>query len=218
MIIIQKTANYVKDTLQNDASGHDWWHIYRVWQTAKTIANHYPEADYLVIELTALLHDIADWKDHNGDFDIGPKTAETWLSQFEAITSSQIADIKHNIKNISFKGANAEIVKLSLEGQIVQDADRLDAIGAIGIARTFAFGGNRGHLMHDPSIKPIENESEASYVKGNKTNTAINHFYEKLLLLKDRFNTEKGKALALERHQFMENYLKQFYAEWDGLR
>lgn len=216
MSIIQKTANYVKETLQNDASGHDWWHIYRVWKTAQTIAKHYPNADHLVIELTALLHDIADWKNHDGDFDIGPKTAEIWLSQFNSITTAQIKDIKHNIKNISFKGANAEIITLSLEGQIVQDADRLDAIGAIGIARTFAFGGNRGHLLHDPNVKPIENESETSYVKGNKVHTTINHFYEKLLLLKERFNTKKGKELALERHNFMKSFLNQFYNEWDG--
>lgn len=215
MSVIDKTIEYVKETLYNDSSGHDWWHIYRVWKTAKTIGAQYPQTDPLIIELAALLHDIADWKDNNGDFEIGPQVAENWLTQFEDITDHQINEIKHIIRHISFKGANAEVVPLSLEGQIVQDADRLDAIGAIGIARTFAFGGSRGNIMHDPYIKPIDHD-EKSYVHGNKVNTTVNHFYEKLLLLKDRLNTSYGKKLAEERHKFMETYLHQFFAEWEG--
>jgi uncharacterized protein len=216
--VLEKTVAYVKETLYTDASGHDWWHIYRVWQTAKTIGNHYPEADNLVIQLSALLHDIADWKDNNGDFDMGPKVAEAWLLQFEDITQQQINEVKHIIRHISFKGATAEVVQLSLEGQIVQDADRLDAIGAMGIARTFAYGGSRGNLMYDPNIEPIKNQDEESYVHGKKPSTTINHFYEKLLLLKDRLNTEYGKELEQNRHAFMETYLQQFFAEWDGKR
>lgn len=215
MSVIEKTIEYVKETLYNDSSGHDWWHIYRVWKTAKTIGAQYPQTDYLIIELAALLHDIADWKDNNGDFEIGPQVAEKWLTQFEEITDHQINEIKHIIRHLSFKGANAEVVPLSLEGQIVQDADRLDAIGAIGIARTFAFGGSRGSIMHDPNIKPIDHD-EKSYVHGKNVNTTVNHFYEKLLLLKDRLNTIHGKKLAEERHKFMETYLSQFFAEWEG--
>ncbi len=216
MPIIEKTIEFVKQRLSGDASGHDWWHIHRVWSNAKTIASHYPQADILVIELAALLHDIADWKDHNGNFDIGPKVATEWLQQFEGISHEQINEIAFIIKHVSFKGANAETVELSLEGQIVQDADRLDAIGAIGIARTFAFGGSRGSLMYDPNIQPKTAMNEKAYVHKNKGNTTINHFYEKLLLLKDRLNTETGKQMANHRHQYMEDFLKQFYAEWNG--
>jgi uncharacterized protein len=216
MSVLEKTIEYVKESLYNDSSGHDWWHIYRVWQTAKTIGEQYPKSDNLVIQLSALLHDIADWKDNNGDFEIGPKVAESWLIQFEDITKEQINEIKHIIRHISFKGANSEIVQLSLEGKIVQDADRLDAMGAMGIARTFAFGGSKGNIMYDPNIEPINHVDENSYVHGKKVSTSVNHFYEKLLLLKDRLNTTHGKKLAEERHKFMEEYLNQFFAEWEG--
>lgn len=215
MSIIPKTVEYVKATLYNDASGHDWWHIYRVWNNAKTIAQHHAEADSKVVELAALLHDIADWKDHDGDFDIGPKTARVWMGQFDDITAEQIDAVCHIIRHISFKGAKAKTVELSLEGQIAQDADRLDAIGAIGIARTFAFGGSRGNLMHDPNLQADLNQDEQAYVN-QKNNTTVNHFYEKLLLLKDKMNTAYGRKLAEERHQVMENFLEQFYAEWEG--
>lgn len=215
MDAIEHTKAYVKSELYDDASGHDWWHIYRVWNNAKLISSHYSDIDHQVIELAALLHDIADWKDHQGDFDIGPKTARIWLERFDDVPKDQIDDICHIIRHISFKGAHAVQEDLSLEGKIVQDADRLDAIGAIGIARTFAFGGSRGNLMYDPNISPEEHD-EHSYVHNKKPSTTINHFYEKLLLLKDRMNTTYGREIAEHRHQFMELYLKQFYGEWNG--
>lgn len=218
MNTIEKTVEYVKNELYNDASGHDWWHIFRVWNNAKLIASNYNEVDHTVIELAALLHDIADWKDHDGDFDIGPATARKWLEKFDEISNDQVDKVCHIIKNVSFKGANAEQVELQIEGHIVQDADRLDAIGALGISRTFAFGGNRGHMIYDPNIPHIDHKDEASYVHNQKKTTTINHFYEKLLLLKDRFNTEHGKRIAEERHQYMESFLQQFYGEWNGKR
>lgn len=218
MSIIKQTKDYVKKELYNDASGHDWWHIFRVWKNSKLISAHYTQADRKVIELAALLHDIADWKDNGGDFDIGPATARKWLVQFDDINSEQIDQVCDIIKNVSFKGANAEQVALPLEGLIVQDADRLDAIGALGIARTFAFGGNRGHMIYDPNIQYVDHKDEESYVHNKKQTTTINHFYEKLLLLKDRFNTEYGKRIAEERHKYMESFLEQFYGEWNGER
>lgn len=216
MSTIDKTIDHVKQLLYNDGSGHDWWHIYRVWNNAKSIAKQYPNADHTVIELTALLHDIADWKDHDGDEEIGPNTAMEWLKNFKEISADQRNQICHIIRHMSFKGANVEEVTLSLEGQIVQDADRLDAIGAVGIARTFSFGGSRGNLMHDPTIKPANHSDKESYYASGSAGTTINHFYEKLLLLKDRMNTEEGKKIATERHEYMQGFLNQFYHEWAG--
>lgn len=214
--LIRHCWEYVKDTLAADSSGHDHWHIYRVWSVAKTIAAEYEEADLLVVELAALLHDIADWKDNTGDFEIGPNVAAQWMNRSEYITDDQKEKVKHIIRHMSFKGAAAEQVNLPLEGLIVQDADRLDAIGAIGIARTFAFGGSRGNRMHEPGSLPMDGADQTAYVDNTDKGTTINHFYEKLLLLKDRMNTEVAKRLAEERHQVMEDFLVQFYAEWDG--
>lgn len=213
--MISQATEHIQQKLKNDASGHDWWHIHRVWQNAKRIADEYPDCDRIVVELAAILHDIADWKDHNGDEDIGPSTAMDWL-QSKDISTKQIEHIGHIIRHISFKGANTLQEKLSLEGQIVQDADRLDALGAIGIARTFAFGGTRGNLMHDPSRSSVDHRDKQSYYSSSTGGTTINHFYEKLLLLKDRMNTEIGTELAMQRHEFMKIYLERFYAEWEG--
>ena len=207
--------------MQGESSGHDWWHIYRVWQTAKTIAQTpdtegaVSDANLLVVELAALLHDIADAKFHNGDEEIGPKTARNFLETLE-IDAEIVEHIENIIRHISFKGGNFEKTFHSLELAIVQDADRLDAIGAIGIARTFNYGGFKNRPLYDPSVKPDLQMSKEAY-KSNNAPT-INHFYEKLLLLKDRMNTEAGKRMAAQRHQFMEDFLAQFYAEWEGIK
>ncbi|MBV6443156.1 MAG: putative protein YedJ [Saprospiraceae bacterium] len=212
--IIERTASFVEQTLKGEGSGHDWWHIYRVWKTSKSIANE-EKANNLVVELAALLHDIADWKSYGGDFTIGPKKAKEWLTQFN-LPTQVVEDICYIIANISFKGVSSEKPKMTLEGQIVQDADRLDAMGAMGIARTFTYGGSKGRVMYDPEIKPIDHTSTASYVNNNSP--SINHFYEKLLLLKNLMNTEYGKKVAEQRHKFMELYLDQFFKEWEGER
>ncbi|WP_162053107.1 HD domain-containing protein [Pontibacter pamirensis] len=210
--IIAATAGYVKDLLSGEGSGHDWWHIYRVWNNAKSIAAH-ENVNMYVVELTALLHDIGDHKFHNGDESVGPRMAREWLQhhEVEAETTDHVCDI---IKALSFKGAGTSSSMPTTEGCVVQDADRLDAIGAIGIARTFAYGGHKNRELYNPHIKPELHDSFEKY----KASTAptINHFYEKLLLLKDRMHTETAKRLAEERHQYMEGFLNQFYAEWEG--
>lgn len=210
--IIEETINHVKNILTGAEGGHDWWHIQRVWNTAQHIATA-EKADDLVVALGALLHDIADSKFHNGDETIGPRMAREWLQSL-AVEEPVIEHVENIIKHISFKGGNHGQPFKSKELDIVQDADRLDAIGAIGIARAFNYGGFKNRPMHDPGVPANMNMSKEEY-KNNKAAT-INHFYEKLLLLKDRMNTETGKQMAIQRHEFMESYLKQFYAEWDG--
>ncbi|MEP4533411.1 MAG: HD domain-containing protein [Cyclobacteriaceae bacterium] len=212
--LIQSTITFVKAQLQNAEGGHDWWHIERVWKLAKTIARG-EEVDMLVVELGALLHDIADSKFHGGDESIGPKKAEGFL-QSEGVDQDVIGHVKSIIENISFKGGNEDRKFSSPELDVVQDADRLDAIGAIGIARTFNYGGFKNRELYNPDIPPNLNMTREEYKKS--TAPTINHFYEKLLLLKDRMNTKTGRKLAEERHQFMERYLEQFYAEWRGER
>jgi len=207
--IINKTKQFVQDTLKNAEGGHDWWHIYRVWTNAKLIAQT-EQADQLTIELAALLHDIADSKFHNGDEEIGPKTAGNYLQSIN-IDADVILHVQNIIRYMSFKSGFDKPVFHSPELAIVQDADRLDAIGAIGIARTFSYGGFKGREIYNPEIKPDLNMSKKAYK--NTTAPTINHFYEKLLLLKDKMNTETGKKLAQQRHAFMENYLEQFYFE-----
>ena len=210
--IIGETIDFVKKTLSNAEGGHDWWHIYRVWKTAKQIAK-IENVDSFIVELGALLHDIADSKFNDGDETIGPKTAEDFLKS-KNIKQDTIEHVVAIIKNISFKGGK-EIQKFnSLELDIIQDADRLDAIGAIGIARTFNYGGFKNREIYNPEIPPNLKMTKEEYK--NSTAPTINHFYEKLLLLKDRMNTKTGKEMATERHKFMEEYLNQFYKEWDG--
>jgi uncharacterized protein len=210
--LIKKTSEYVRHVMKGESSGHDWWHAYRVWQMARRIGKK-EKADRLRVELAALLHDIADYKLHGGDVEIGPRKAEEWLRSL-GVDQKIINHIKEIIRDASFKGSKVKSEMKTLEGKIVQDADRLDAIGAIGIARTFAYGGHKGAAIHDPRIKPIMYESFEEY----KSNTppTINHFYEKLLLLKDLMNTKTAKKIAEGRHKFMENYLSQFYKEWEG--
>ena len=212
MPIINKTCQFVEQKLAGDGSGHDWWHIYRVWNLAKNIAKK-EGANILIVELSALLHDIADWKFHDGDDTKGPQMAEQFLIENQ-IDRKVIDPVIEIVATISYKGAGVATPMKTLEGEVVQDADRLDAIGAMGIARTFAYGGHKNRLMYHPDEKPVLHQSFADYK--NNTGHTINHFYEKLLLLKDRMNTSSAKTIAKGRHQFMKNYLGQFYEEWDG--
>lgn len=207
--IINKTADFVRDTLKNAEGGHDWWHIHRVWNNAKLIANT-ERADLLVVELAALLHDIADSKFNNGDDEIGPAVAGDFLLSME-VSEPVVEHVKQIIRHISFKSGFEKKTFRSIELDIVQDADRLDAIGAIGIARAFSYGGFKGREIYNPEIKPNLNMTKEEYK--NSTAPTINHFYEKLLLLKDKMNTDTGKKLAEQRNSFMESYLQQFFKE-----
>jgi len=211
--IIDKTCKFVEDKLSGDGSGHDWWHIFRVWTLAKKIAVE-EKAQVEIVELGALLHDIADWKFHDGDDSIGPAIAREFLNNqnVEPNVSDSVVEI---ISTVSYKGAGVATPMKTLEGKIVQDADRLDAIGALGIARTFAYGGYKNRLIYHPDEKPVLHKSYEDYKK-NEGHT-INHFYEKLLLLKERMNTNTGKRIAEGRHKFMQSFLDQFYREWDGI-
>jgi uncharacterized protein len=210
--LINNTIAFVKQQLQGAEGGHDWFHIERVYNNALLIAKG-EECDELVVQLGALLHDIADSKFHNGDETVGPKMAWEFL-QKEGVPEETIIHVVNIIENISFKGGNFERKFHSKELDIVQDADRLDAIGAIGIARAFNYGGFKNRALYDPAIAPNLNMTKEEYK--NTTAPTINHFYEKLLLLKDRFNTETGKKIAEGRHRYMEDFLTQFYAEWEG--
>ena len=211
--LVSKTADYMKNKFADDATGHDWWHLYRVWQLSKHIASQEKGADMIVVELAALLHDIADFKFRNGDLSAGPRAAQIWLRGLNT-RQQTIEAVCHVVENVSFKGAGVANKMKSLEGKIVQDADRLDAIGAVGIARVFAFSGAHDRLIHNPNIMPELHSSFKAYA--NAKPTAVNHFYEKLLLLKDKMNTNTGREIAEHRHKYMEQYLKEFYAEWDG--
>jgi uncharacterized protein len=210
--IINKTILFVKDKLENAEGGHDWFHIERVYKNALLIADG-EVCDVNVVKLAALLHDIADSKFHNGDETIGPKIAREFLES-EKVDETTIQHVINIIENISFKGGNNEKTFSSIELDIVQDADRLDAIGAIGIARAFNYGGFKNRPLYNPKIAPKLRMSKEEYK--NSQAPTLNHFYEKLLLLKDKMNTETGKQIAQERHQFMMTFLSQFYAEWDG--
>ena len=212
MTIIDKTILFVKEQLQDAEGGHDWFHIERVFKNAVLIAQE-EVCDVTVVKLGALLHDIADSKFHDGDEEIGPKTAREFLES-ENVSEEIIEHVIQIIKNISFKGGNFQKTFSSKELEIVQDADRLDALGAIGIARTFNYGGFKNRAIYNPSISPKLNMTKEEYKKSDSP--TLNHFYEKLLLLKDKMNTETGKKLAQERHRFMETFLSQFYAEWEG--
>lgn len=213
--IIEKTITFVKSALTNAEGGHDWFHTERVFKSSLFIAKDEPAADPLVVGLGALLHDIADSKFHDGDESVGPEMARGFLTEL-GVDNKVTDHVVKIIENISFKGGNFDQKFSSLELDIVQDADRLDAIGAIGIARTFNYGGFKNRPLYDPEIPPKLNMSKEEYKKSEAP--TINHFYEKLLLLKDRMNTKTGKRLAQQRHQFMKDYLEQFYAEWEGKR
>jgi len=208
--MISNISSPVKDACKNDSSGHDWWHIYRVVNLAKYIGEK-EGANLEIVELAALLHDLDDWKLNESDGSHLPK-ARKILSE-NGYSNETIITILGIIDEVSFKGAGVETKPSTLEAMVVQDADRLDAIGAIGIARTFAYGGHKSQPLHDPDLKP---NLHASFDEYKKTRTStINHFYEKLLLLKDRLNTPAAKQLAEKRHQFMKQFLEQFYSEWN---
>ena len=210
--IIQKTIDFVKEVLSDAEGGHDWWHIYRVWKLSKYIAQT-ENVNLFVVELGALLHDIADSKFHNGDEEIGPRKAREFLSSLN-VEEDVINHVENIIVNISFKGGKHTQKFKSPELDVVQDADRLDAMGAIGVARTFNYGGHKGREIYNPKIKPNLNMTKEEYKNSNAP--TLNHFYEKLLLLKDRMNTNTGKSMAEHRHNFMEQFLDEFYKEWNG--
>lgn len=209
--IIQKTIEYVKQEFGNDSSGHDWWHIYRVWKNAVAICKH-EKADLFIVELAALLHDLDDWK-FNESEDETPYRAKAWMEScgIDPQISQAVCEI---IMHVSYKGAHVENKMKSLEGFIVQDADRLDAIGAIGIGRAFAYGGYKNRPMYDPE-SPNQMHASFEQYKNSKSAT-INHFYEKLLLLKDMMNTATAKKIAEQRHEIMLHFLDQFMNEWEG--
>lgn len=210
--LISKVADEVKAKLEGEGSGHDWWHVYRVWKMAQKIGRE-EKADHLIVELAALLHDIADWKFHDGDDTVGPRVAAEIMTTYQ-VDRKVVNAVCQIIKEVSFKGAGVKTEPTTLEGKIVQDADRLDAIGAIGVARTFAYGGHAGRVLYDPAIKLVMHQSKEAYVK-NQSPT-VNHFYEKLLLLKDLMNTKSAKKIAENRHEYMEKYLERFLKEWEG--
>ncbi|TSE06996.1 HD domain-containing protein [Aquimarina algiphila] len=210
--IVSKTIDFVKEKLAGAEGGHDWFHIQRVYNNAKLIAKD-ENVDLFVVSLGALLHDIADSKFHDGDETVGPKVASDFLESL-SVEESVVTHVIKIIENISFKGGNIDQKFKSPELDVIQDADRLDAIGAIGIARCFNYGGFKNRVLYDPDISPNLNMTKEEYK--SSTSPTINHFYEKLFLLKDRMNTEAGKKLANERHQYMEGFLEQFYKEWEG--
>ena len=214
--IIAATIAFVKKELKNAEGGHDWFHIARVFKNSILISKD-EKVDVFVVSLAALLHDIADPKFYNGDETVGPKVATKFLKEQE-VHEQIINHVVHIIKHISFKNSfdKASEKFTSIELKVVQDADRLDAIGAIGIARCFNYGGFKNRGLYDPEIIPNLNMTKEQYKKSDAP--TINHFYEKLLLLKDKMNTASGKKIAVERHSFMETYLQQFYDEWDGLK
>ncbi len=209
--IINRIKEYIKKNFKSEPTGHDWWHSFRVWQMTKKIAKK-EGGDLFTIELAALLHDIADWKFNKGNLKAGSKKAGELLKKI-GVDEKTIKHVCHIVDNVSFKGAGVKNKMKTKEGMIVQDADRLDVIGAMGIARTFAYGGYEGREIYNPNIKPKFHKSFKAYKDGKST--SINHFYEKLLFLKDRLNTKTGKRIAQKRHKFLESYLKQFFKEWE---
>ena len=210
--LIDKTILFVKEKLENAEGGHDWFHIERVFKNALLISKN-EVCDVTVVKLGALLHDIADSKFHDGDETVGPRIAREFLES-ENVDEEIITHVVNIIENISYKGGNFEKKFSSIELDVVQDADRLDAIGAIGIARTFNYGGFKNRALYDPNTAPNSSMTKEEYKKNDSP--TLNHFYEKLLLLKDKMNTQTGKQIAQERHRYMEGFLAQFYAEWEG--
>ena len=206
---INKTESFIRNLLEGEGSGHDWWHIHRVRNNALTIAKKY-DTKLFILEMAALLHDIADHKFHDGDESIGLKKAQDWLLSIN-VPQNTIKDILEIMSQISFSSGQTPT---SIEGKIVQDADRLDAIGAIGIARTFAYGGYKRREIYNPDIPPTKEQTLEEYKKS--TEPTINHFYDKLLHLKDLMNTSEAKEIAKKRHRYMQDFLREFYAEWDG--
>ncbi len=210
--IISKTIDFVKEKLRGAEGGHDWFHIDRVFKNAQLISKK-EDVDPFVVSLGALLHDIADSKFYEGDETVGPQIARDFLNSL-SVKKEVVDHVIKIIENISFKGGNVDQKFKSPELDVIQDADRLDAVGAIGIARCFNYGGFKNRELYNPDIAPNLAMSKEEYK--SSTSPTINHFYEKLLLLKDRMNTQTGSELAIVRHQFMEQFLEQFYKEWEG--
>jgi uncharacterized protein len=210
--VLAAAEAYVREVLGGDASGHDPAHVFRVRRTALHVGRR-EGADLYVVELAALLHDVADWKFHDGDAEIGPRRAREWLAA-RGVEPAIVEHVAEIVRDLSFKGAGVASPMRTLEGKVVQDADRLDAIGAIGIGRAFAYGGHKGRTLYDPQVSPVAHDSPASYVR-NRSPT-LNHFHEKLLLLKDRMNTATARTIAERRHRFLEEFLERFLAEWGG--
>lgn len=210
--VIQKIASQVKELFQDDSTGHDWWHIYRVWQLAIRIGKQ-EGADLFIVELGALLHDISDYKFNGGDETAGGQKAELLLKEM-GVDGGVIKAVCHIVDNVSFKGAKVKNKMKGIEGLIVQDADRLDGLGAMGIARTFTYGGSTGAAIYNPDSKPQLHGSFEEYKKRDPS--SVNHFYEKLLLIKDMMNTDAARKIAEHRHRFMEDFLEEFMKEWDG--
>ena len=213
MDYIALTAAFIEDQFRHEGSGHDWAHIRRVWLLAQRLAAGAPAADRELVELGALLHDIADWKAHGGDYEAGPRAARAWLAGLGA-PEALIGRVETLIREVSFKGLGVPTPVSSPEAALVQDADRLDAIGAVGIARAFAYGGHRGRPLHDPAVPPVAHATFAGYQQS--TAPTLNHFYEKLLHLHGRLHTPAAREIAAGRQAFMEAFVARFLAEWDG--
>jgi uncharacterized protein len=211
--LVDEAADAVRQAMEGEGSGHDWWHVWRVWRLAARIARTEPKADRTVVALGALLHDLGDWKFHGGDEEAAPREAGRLLSRLGA-SKDVVLRVQAVCREVSYKGAGVADRPTSLEARIVQDADRLDAIGAIGVARTFAYGGAKGRSMYEPSEKPVLHRTFAAYKKSR--GHTINHFHEKLLLLKDRLHTRAARRLAKDRHAYLVEFLKRFHREWSG--
>ena len=211
--LVSKTENFVHKKFDGEHTGHDWWHMYRVWQLAKHIAREERGANLLIVELAALLHDIADFKFHNGDIEAGPKEARKWLMSIKA-DQKVIDHVEDIIRNISFKGSEVSNNLKTLEGKIVHDADKLDAIGAIGIARVFAYSGAHERPIYTPGEKVASHKTVEEFLTSKPS--AVTHFHEKLLLLKSRMCTKTGREMAIRRHEYMEKFLEEFHSEWEG--
>jgi len=211
--LVPRVAETVRAAMAGEGSGHDWWHVWRVWRLAERLARTEPRSDRAVVALGALLHDLGDWKFHGGDEEAAPREAGRLLSRLGA-GAELIGRVQTVCREVSYKGAGVADRPGSLEARIVQDADRLDAIGAIGVARTFAYGGARGRSMYEPGEKPVLHRSFAAYKKSR--GHTINHFHEKLLLLKDRLHTKEARRLARARHAYLVAFLKRFHEEWKG--
>ena len=211
--LVERVSRSVRRAMAGDGTGHDWWHVWRVWRTAVRLAKTEPRADRTIVELGALLYDLGDWKLHGGDLEAAPREAARLLERLGAGEALR-RRVGQVCREISFKGAGVADRPTTLEARIVQDADRLDALGAVGIARTFAYGGAKGRLIYEPGVRPVLHGSFASY-RRSKSHT-INHFHEKLLLLRDRLHTRGARRIARERHAYLVGFLKRFHAEWDG--
>lgn len=210
--VLERTRAHVREAMSGEGTGHDWWHVHRVTRTALRLARD-EGADPYVVELAALLHDVADHKFHGGDETAGPRAARAWLQPL-GVDGATVDHVCAIIAGLSFKGAGVATPMETVEGRVVQDADRLDAIGAIGIARAFAYGGSRGRPLHDPEHAVERHDSFAAYKAS--AGPTINHFHEKLLLLRERMNTAAARRVAEGRHRFMETFLARFHAEWEG--